>query len=284
MLGAVAGDIIGSAYEYAQFKDYDFELLPQGSRFTDDSVMTIAVAYWLAHYDEIGHTKEQLIECMKEIGRKYPDVDYGSSFNCWLWCENPQPYNSWGNGAAMRVSPVGLFAETLDDALAFAKMTAEVSHNHPAGIAGAQSVAAAVWMAKHGYSKDDIRDYIMCRFNYDLTRTVDDIRPTYQWDVSCQGSVPESIICFLEGKDFIDVVRKAVSLGGDADTMACIAGSITACIYPIPEWIVNECEKILPSELLEYMERFETLIERKRVKKLLAEGRAITFEDLLYLA
>lgn len=274
MLGVIAGDIIGSLYEFVELKKYDFELLPQGSRFTDDSVMTIAVAYWLAHYDEydeIGHTKERLIECMQEIGRKYPDAGYGSSFNHWLWSENPQPYNSWGNGAAMRVSPVGLFAETLDEALDLAKMTAEVSHNHPAGIAGAQSVAAAVWMAKNGYTKDDIRDYIMCRFNYDLTRTVDEIRPTYQWDVSCQGSVPESIICFLDGKDFIDVVRKAVSLGGDADTMACIAGSIAACIYPIPEWIVNRCEYLLDPYLRQRMTAFEGYCQFRPLLKMLPD-------------
>ena len=272
MLGAIAGDIIGSLYEFVELKKYDFELLPQGSRFTDDSVMTIAVAYWLAHYDEydeIGHTRERLIECMQEIGRKYPDAGFGSSFYHWLWSENPQPYNSWGNGAAMRVSPVGLFAETLDEALTLAKMSAEVSHNHPAGIAGAQSVAAAVWMAKHGHSKDEIRDYIMCRFNYDLTRTVDEIRPTYQWDVSCQGSVPESIICFLEGKDFIDVVRKAVSLGGDADTMACIAGSIAACIYPIPEWIANRCEYLLDPYLRQRMATFEGYCQFRPLLKIL---------------
>lgn len=274
MLGAIAGDIIGSLYEFVELKKYDFELLPQGSRFTDDSVMTIAVAYWLAHYDEydeIGHTRERLIECMQEIGRKYPDAGFGSSFYHWLWSENPQPYNSWGNGAAMRVSPVGLFAETLDEALTLAKMSAEVSHNHPAGIAGAQSVAAAVWMAKHGHSKDEIRDYIMCRFNYDLTRTVDEIRPTYQWDVSCQGSVPESIICFLEGKDFIDVVRKAVSLGGDADTMACIAGSIAACIYPIPEWIVNRCEYLLDPYLRQRMASFEFSCNFRPLLKMLPD-------------
>ncbi len=257
MLGAVAGDIIGSMYEFTELKQYDFELLTQGSRFTDDTVMTIAVAHWLAHYDEMGLTKEQLISTMQKIGRKYPYAGYGSSFNCWLWSENPKPYNSWGNGAAMRVSPVGLYAETLDEALELAKRTAEVSHNHPEGIKGAQAVAAAVWMAKNGHTKDEIRAYISETFKYNLDRTVEEIRPGYQWDVSCQGSVPESIICFLEGKDFIDVVRKAVSLGGDADTMACIAGSIASCIYPIPEWIVKACEGLLPMPLKAWMFGFE---------------------------
>ena len=261
MLGAVVGDIIGSSYEFVDMNRYDFDMLPQGSCFTDDTVMTIAVAHWLTHYDEEGLTKERLISTMQEFGHKYPFAGYGSSFNCWLWSENPQPYNSWGNGAAMRVSPVGLYAESLEEALKLAKLTAEVSHNHPEGIKGAQAVAAAVWMAKHGYSKVEIRDYITEQFQYDLTRTVDEIRPSYQWDVSCQGSVPESIICFLGGKDFEDVVRLAVSLGGDSDTMACIAGSIAACIYPIPEWIEKECEKLLPIPLYDKMRGFEGYLD-----------------------
>ena len=260
MLGAIVGDIIGSTYEFIDMKRYDFDMLPQGSCFTDDTVMTIAVAHWLTHYGEEGLTKERLISTMQEFGRKYPFAGYGSLFNSWLWSENPQPYNSWGNGAAMRVSPVGLYAESLEEALELAKLTAEVSHNHPEGIKGAQAVAAAVWMAKHGYSKVEIRDYITELFQYDLTRTVDEIRPTYEWDVSCQGSVPESIICFLEGKDFEDVVRLAVSLGGDSDTMACIAGSIAACIYPIPESIGMKCLELLPEELKQEAIKFDRLI------------------------
>lgn len=256
MLGAIAGDIIGSAYEFTEQKRYDFELLAQGSRFTDDSVMTIAVAYWLPHYDEDGLTDAQLIATMQEFGRKYPFAGYGKAFNSWLWSENPQPYNSWGNGAAMRVSPVGLYAETLDETLELAKRTAEVSHNHPEGIKGAQAVASAVWMAMHKHTKDEIRDYLTNKFHYNLARSVDEIRPTYQWDVSCPGSVPESIICFLEGKDFVDVVRLAVSLGGDADTMACIAGSIAACIYPIPEEIFKKYMEMLPAELQNESEAF----------------------------
>lgn len=261
MLGAVVGDIIGSTYEFINMKDYNFELMPHGSCFTDDTVMTIAVAHWLAHYDEEGLTKEQLISTMQELGRKYPFAGYGSSFNCWLWSENPQPYDSWGNGAAMRVSPVGLYAETLEEALVLAKRTAEVSHNHPEGIKGAQAVASAVWMAKHGHSKEEIRDYITDKFHYNLQRTIDEIRPIYQRDVSCQGSVPEAIICFLEGKNFEDVVRLAVSLGGDADTMACIAGSLAACIYHIPESIEEECKKLLPFPLYAKMCGFEGYLD-----------------------
>ncbi len=191
MLGAVAGDIIGSSYEFIDMKRYDFELLPEGSRFTDDSVMTNAMAHWMANYDEKGLTNEQLISTMQEIGRKYPYAGYGSTFICWLWSDDPKPYNSWGNGAAMRVSPAGLYAETLDEALELAERIAQVSHNHPEGIKGSQAVTAAVWMAKHEHTKTEIRNYINEKFKYDLTRTVDDIRPTYQWEVSCQDSVPE---------------------------------------------------------------------------------------------
>lgn len=264
MLGAIVGDIIGSAYEFIEQKRYDFEMLPEGSRFTDDSVMTIAVAYWLCRYIEEDHPKDKLIQTMQEFGRKFPFAGYGSSFNAWLWSDNPQPYNSWGNGASMRVSPVGLYAETLEEALELAKRTAEVSHNHPEGIKGAQAVAAAVWMAVHKHTKDEIRDYITETFHYDLSRTVDEIRPGYQWDVSCQGSVPESIICFLEGKDFVDVVRLAVSLGGDADTMACIAGSIANCVYPIPEEIGNMCMELLPDEFEQISEKASRLFASNR--------------------
>ena len=263
MLGAIAGDIIGSAYEFAGRKDYDFELFPEGSRFTDDTVMTLAVAKWLVQHDERCHTKEQLVSCIKELGLAYPYAGYGSMFNAWLWREESHPYNSYGNGSAMRVSPIGLYADTLDEALKLAMMSAEVSHSHPEGIKGAQAVAAAVWMANNGYPKNAIREYIEHKFGYNMSRTIDEIRPTYKWDSSCQRSVPEAIIAFLDGRDFEDVVRLAVSLGGDADTQAAIAGGIAACIYPIPEHIADECERRLPTELLEIMRNFERVIKRQ---------------------
>ena len=263
MLGAVAGDIIGSAYEFAGRKDYDFELFPEGSRFTDDTVMTLAVAKWLVQHDERCHTKEQLVSCIKELGLAYPYAGYGSMFNAWLWREESHSYNSYGNGSAMRVSPIGLYADTLDEALKLAMMSAEVSHSHPEGIKGAQAVAAAVWMANNGYPKNAIREYIEHKFGYNMSRTIDEIRPTYKWDSSCQRSVPEAIIAFLDGRDFEDVVRLAVSLGGDADTQAAIAGGIASCIYPIPEHIADECERRLPTELLEIMRNFERVIKRQ---------------------
>lgn len=263
MLGAIAGDIIGSTYEYHKMKEYDFELIPKYSRFTDDTVMTLAVAQWLYQYDAEGHDEKQLVSCMKELGLAYPDAGYGSMFNAWLWREESHPYNSYGNGAAMRVSPIGLYALTLPDALKGAKISAEVSHSHPEGIKGAQAVAAAVWMANNGYPKIAIREYIECTFGYDLSRTIEEIRPIYKWDSTCQGSVPEAIIAFLDGKDFEDVVRLAVSLGGDADTQGAIAGGIASCVYPIPEHIVAECEKRLPPDLLEIMRNFEQFIKER---------------------
>ena len=261
MLGAIAGDIIGSAYEFAGRKDFDFELFPEGSRFTDDTVMTLAVAKWLIQYDERYQTKDQLVSCIKELGRAYPYAGYGSMFHAWLWRDASYAYKSYGNGSGMRVSPIGLYADTLDEALELAMISAEVSHSHPEGIKVAQAVAAAVWMANNGYTKTAIREYIESTFGYDLSRTIEEIRPTYKWDSTCQRSVPEAIIAFLDGKDFEDVVRLAVSLGGDTDTQAAIAGGIAACVYPIPEHIVAECEKRLPPELLEIMRDFECVIK-----------------------
>lgn len=255
MLGAIAGDIIGSFFERSRVKFYDFDLFYPWSRFTDDSVMTLAVARWLM--PDSDRSPDRLVGIMQEFGREYPDAGYGYRFNQWLHSDNPQPYGSWGNGSAMRVSPAGIVASTLDEALGLARISASVTHNHPAGIAGAQAVAAAIWMTRHGASKGEIRDYIQWHFNYDLTRTIEEIRPDYRWDVSCQGSVPESIIAFLDGRDFEDTVRLAVSLGGDTDTMACIAGSIAACVYPISREITLRCEEILAPGLLATLRDFE---------------------------
>ncbi len=231
--------------------------------------MTLAVAKWLMQGEDGRlHTKEQLVNCMKDLGRAYPYAGYGGMFHAWLWREESTPYNSFGNGAAMRVSRIGLYAETLVEALALAKISAEVSHSHPEGIKGAQAAACAVWMANHRYPKVTIREYMESAFGYDLSSTIEEIRPSYKWDSSCQASVPEAIIAFLDGKDFEDVVRLAVSLGGDADTQAAIAGGIAGCIYPIPEYIVEECERRLAPELLQIMREFERFIEEKNKIKI----------------
>lgn len=247
MIGALIGDIIGSVYEFNNIKSTDFELFYEESYFTDDTVMTLAVAKWLIEDDT--HTEQHLIRCMQELGRRYPDAGYGGTFYRWIFQDDPQPYNSWGNGAGMRVSPVGLYAKTLDEALRLAEITASVSHNHPEGIKGAQAIASCVFLCKEGKTKVEIKDYIENTFGYDLNRTIDEIRPNYRFDVSCQGSVPEAIIAFLEGNSFEEVLRLAISLGGDSDTIACMACGIAACMYPIPDDIAEICDEILTDDL-----------------------------------
>lgn len=257
MLGALVGDIIGSRYEFHNTKRTDFELLPKGSRFTDDSVMTLAVAKWLLEDEE--HTATGLVKCMQELGRRYPNAGYGGNFFAWLYARNPQPYNSWGNGAGMRVSPVGLYAKTLEEALELAEITASVSHNHPEGVKGAQAIAASVFLCKEGSSKRQIMQYVEQTFGYNLYRSIAEIRPSYSFDVSCQGSVPEAIIAFLEGNSFEEVIRLAISLGGDSDTIGCMAGAIAACRYPIPEEMAQECDRLLTDDLRDIQNRFMSL-------------------------
>ena len=268
MLGALAGDIIGSPYEFYNTKSMDFELFTEWTKFTDDSVMTLAVAKWLI--EDAEHSARHLIRCMQELGRRYPRAGYGGNFDWWLRQENPQPYNSWGNGAGMRVSPVGLYAKTLDDALVLAEISASVSHNHPEGIKGAQAIAASVFLCKDGKSKQEIKEYVEETFGYNLSRTIDDIRPNYYFDVSCQGSVPEAIIAFLEGNSFEEVIRLAISIGGDSDTIGCMAGAIAACRYPIPDDIAKRCDSLLTEDLRDIKDRFCDFIDKRSpyIKKL----------------
>ncbi len=259
MLGALVGDIIGSTYEFYNTKRMDFDLFEKGSCFTDDSVMTLAVAKWLV--EDEAHTIHYLIYCMQELGDHHPHAGYGGRFAGWLCEDDPQPYNSWGNGAGMRVSPVGLYAKTLDEALALAALTASVSHNHPEGIKGAQAIAASVFFCRQGKSKQEIKDYVENTFGYNLHRTISEIRPRYGFDVSCQGSVPEAIIAFLEGNTFEEVIRLAISLGGDSDTIGAMAGAIAACRYPIPNDIAERCDKFLTDDLREIKDKFIEMLE-----------------------
>lgn len=261
MLGALVGDIIGSTYEFYGTKRTDFELFEEGCRFTDDSVMTLAVAKWLV--EDKKHTTKMLIKCMQELGQKHPGAGYGGLFYSWLYQDDPQPYNSWGNGAGMRVSPVGLYAKTLDEALELAAVTASVSHNHPEGVKGAQAIATSVFLCKQGKTKQEIRDYVEKTFGYNLHRTIAGIRPRYGFDVSCQGSVPEAIIAFLEGNSFEEVIRLAISLGGDSDTIGCMAGAIAACMYPIPNYIAERCNNLLTDDLREIKDQFMEMIEER---------------------
>lgn len=265
MLGAIVGDIVGSVYEFRNTKTTDFELFRKGeSRFTDDTVMTLAVAKWLLTDKE--HSYAGLVGCMQELGRKYPDAGYGCNFALWLRQDYPKPYGSWGNGAGMRVSPVGLYAGTLDEALSLAKVTAEVTHNHPEGIKGAQAIAACMFLCRGGISKADIRKYVEETFGYDLGRTLDEIRPGYTVDVSCQGSVPQAIIAFLEGETFVDVIRLAVSIGGDSDTIACMAGAIASCCYHIPVDVAAVSNDILPDELRKLKDDFMKMLAGRKTR------------------
>lgn len=262
MLGAVVGDITGSAYEFHNMRAWDywkFDLFTHWTRFTDDTVMTLAVAKWLIEDKE--HSEQCLIKSMQELGRRYPNAGYGCNFAAWLGDNDPQPYNSWGNGAGMRVSPVGLYAKTLDEALSLAAITASVSHNHPEGVKGAQAIAACVFLAKKGKTKAEIKAYVENTFDYNLNRTIADIRPGYYFDVSCQGSVPEAIIAFLEGNSFEEVIRLAISLGGDSDTIGAMAGAIAACMYPIPDEIAERCNSILTEDLKDIKDQFCKLVD-----------------------
>jgi ADP-ribosylglycohydrolase len=250
VIGAIAGDIIGSVYEHRPIKHKDFPLFHPDRRFTDDSVLTIAIAEAILE-------KKDYQDAIRALGRQYPDAGYGGTFIQWLFSPAPRPYQSWGNGAAMRVSPVGFAFPTIPDVLREARKTAAITHDHPEGIKGAQAAALAVFLARTGSSKDEIRQEIADRFQYDLSRSVDGIRPAYAFDVSCQGTVPEAIISFLESESYEDAVRLAVSLGGDSDTLACITGSIAHAFYgEVPGPIVQLVKTTLDKRLWAITEAF----------------------------
>ena len=253
MLGAVGGDIVGSVYEGRPVKTTAFPLFGRRSRFTDDTVLSAAVAH--AILEGVDYAV-----ALKTFGRRYPDAGYGGSFYGWLFSDESRPYNSWGNGSAMRVSPVGFAFDSEADVLEEAERSAAVTHNHPEGIKGAQATALAVFLARKGAGRSEIREAVSRRFGYDLHRTLEAIRPAYRFDVSCRGSVPESIIAFLESESWEDAVRKAVSLGGDSDTMACIAGGIAEAFYGgVPESVAAEIRTRLDGDLLRVIDRFEVL-------------------------
>ena len=259
MYGALLGDMIGSPYEFDRGKKTkDFPLFVRESEFTDDSVMTIAVAEALIKTlgkDDVS-VRYAVIRSMQKWGRRYPYAGYGARFIHWLREKDPEPYNSWGNGSAMRVSAAGWLCDTLEETRRLARLSADVTHNHPEGIKGAEATASAIFLARTGHDKEEIRAYITGEFGYDLTRTCDQIRPDYRHVESCQETVPEAITAFLEGEDFEDVIRTAVSLGGDCDTLTCIAGGMAEAFYGVPEELITECKKRLPKDMLEIAERF----------------------------
>ncbi len=261
MYGAILGDIIGSPYEFqSNGKTRSFPLFVPQSRFTDDSVMTLAVAdgFLTAGPNADDETiRRCLIRSMQRLGRQYPRAGYGGLFVRWLQQDHPQPYGSYGNGAAMRVSSAAWLFDDLDAVRRAARLSAEVSHNHPEGIKGAEATACAIFLARTGCSKAFIRDYLTEQFGYDLRRTCDEIRPTYCFEASCQRTVPEAVTAFLEGGSFEDVIRTAVSLGGDCDTLTAIAGSIAEGFYGVPDALRAECRSRLPGDLLAIVDRFE---------------------------
>ena len=251
MIGAIAGDIIGSVYEHHPIKTKKFTLFDPQCYFTDDTVLTVAVADAIL-------TGSPYVDSIRKFGQRYPGAGYGGTFYHWLFSEDSGPYNSWGNGSAMRVSPVGFAFSTEDEVLGHSRMTAEITHNHPEGIKGAQAVALGVLLARQGAEPAQIKQEITDRFGYDLERTVKAIRPEYSFDVSCQGSVPEAFICFLEGGDWEETVRLAVSLGGDADTQACMAGVLAQARFgAVPSEIELTTRRMLPPHLLEIVVDFE---------------------------
>lgn len=250
ILGAIIGDIIGIPYEFTRnrMRSKDFPLFQQRCRVSDDSVMTVANMEWLMGRD--------LVSAMRDLANRYPKAGYGGMFRKWINDTKMGPYNSLGNGSAMRVSPVAWVAKDLDECRRLARRSAEVTHNHPEGIKGAEAVASAIWMAKHKAPKAVIKNYIEENFGYDLDTTVDKIREDYTFDATCPGSVPQAIRCFLEGESYEDTVRNAVSLGGDTDTQAAIAGGIAEAYYGIPQDIINRALKFIPDDLLNSIKQF----------------------------
>ena len=265
MYGAILGDIIGSPYEFDRGKKTkDFPFFDKGAEFTDDSVMTIAVAEALMQargtgvIEDEAATKDLIIDSMHKWGHRYPDAGYGGRFYYWLRDNSREPYNSFGNGSAMRVAAAGWLFDDLDTTRKVARWTSEVTHNHPEGVKGAEATATAIYMARTGSSKKEIKNYIINEFEYDLSRTCDEIRPNYYHVESCQETVPEAITAFMEGKDFADVIRTAVSLGGDCDTLTCIAGSIAEAFYGVLEELKIECENRLPVDIYRILIRTAT--------------------------
>lgn len=249
MLGAIIGDTAGSVYEFHNIKTTDFPFFKPECNYTDDSIMTVAVADWLLNNSDF--SEEKLVQTLQKYGKEYPcpKGNYGPGFKKWLKSKEPQPYGSWGNGSAMRVSAVGWMFDSIEETMRIAEISASVTHNHPEGIKGAQATAAAIFMARNNFNKSEIKDFIKTHFDYNIRRTCDEIRPSYSFDVSCQGTVPEAIIAFLESTDFESAIRLAISLGGDSDTLACITGGIAEAFYKeIPESISDEMIKLLPED------------------------------------
>lgn len=275
MIGAIVGDIVGSVYEWNNIKTKEFPLFQERCRFTDDTVMTVAVAEALMN----GGERDDFIDAMKKYGRMYPDAGYGGRFSAWLFSDSREPYHSWGNGSAMRVSPVGFWVEPSWDVTAaacavsaYAARSAEVTHDHPEGIKGARAAAEAILFMRYRRkggdgpeeSKAGLRQFMEEKYGYDLSPTLEEIRPAYEFDVSCQGTVPQAITAFLESRDFEDAIRNAVSLGGDSDTLAAITGGIAEAAYGVPQWIKDKAWGYLDEPLRDVLRRWKRELEARK--------------------
>ncbi|MBE6462187.1 MAG: ADP-ribosylglycohydrolase [Alphaproteobacteria bacterium] len=261
MLGAVAGDIIGSRFEWINYKAKDFDLVTDDCTFTDDSVMTIAVAKALlecnGNYENLS---DKAISSMQQIGKLYPSAGYGGSFHVWLLSLTPKPYNSWGNGAAMRVSACAYFARSLDEAMELSHKVTCITHNHPEGLKGAEAIAVATYMALHCSTKEEIRQHILENY-YDIDFTLDSIRDYYHFDVSCQGSVPQALQAFFESTDYEDAIRNAISIGGDSDTIAAITGAVACAYYGMSDALKNKIYYYLTPQLQSIVDIFDAQIK-----------------------
>ncbi len=264
MYGAVIGDYVGSRFEFDRGgKTKEFELFAAGDDFTDDSVMTCSIAKGLLDVDRDAsenEVKKELIKAMQGLGRKYPNAGYGARFIHWLFAENPLPYGSWGNGSAMRVSAAGWLYDSLERTREVARWSAEISHDHPEGIKGAECTAAVIYLGRTGVSKEEIREYVDREFGYDLSETMEELRARHEHVESCQDSMPKALKSFFEGDSFEDVIRNAVSLGGDTDTLAAIAGGMAEGFYDIPEWMVKEIRNHLPEEMDGILSQIDTSV------------------------
>lgn len=262
MIGAIIGDIVGSRFEFNNHRNIDFELFHQESRFTDDTVCTMAVADWIVNVNEWEMNKGPEFALMLQSWCKhYPMGDYGSMFRRWI--ENPVPYNSFGNGAAMRVSPVADYFTSVDDLFPSIEMVTAVSHNHPEGIKGAKATAIAIWQARHGADKNEIRSVVEDKYGYSLNFSCNEIRETNHFNETCQVTVPQALICFLESTDFESAIRLAISIGGDSDTIAAITGSVAEAFYGVPEWMRDEAMRRLPLEMQKLTIDFYRMLNHK---------------------
>ena len=263
MIGAIIGDIVGSRFEWHNHRNKDFELFTSKCFATDDSIMTLAIGEALMRsrpdWSDLG---AQAVRCMQEIGRPYPTCGYGARFTAWIYSPNPEPFNSYGNGAAMRVSACGFVAKSLEEAKALSKAVTEVSHNHPEGIKGAEATTVAIFLARTGHSMQEIRD-VIDREYYPMNFTLDEIRPTYMFNETCQGTVPQALMAFFESTSFEDAIRNAISVGGDSDTLAAITGGVAEAFYGVPKELHDQAVAYLDELMQPILNRYESWLAER---------------------